>query len=187
MTLNRDRIRTTHVGSLPRSEAVCALLLAKESGEPYDRAVFDATMRDAIAELVRRQAEIGIDLVSDGETSKIGYATYMQERLTGFGGDSPRQPALDLRDYPDLRKKMALISGMQSFKRASCIGPVAVKDLSALHRDIEHLGEAAAASGATAFMSSASPGVVTAFQPNEYIPDPRSLCRSRGRGDAAGI
>ena len=169
MKFSTDRLLTTHVGSLPRPADVATLLVAKEQREPYDPATFDRTIADAIAAAVQRQVAIGIDVVSDGEMSKIGYATYIQDRLSGFGGHTDRQPARDLRDYPDLRKKMAAIMGPQSFRRASCIGPVALVDRAPLQRDLANFRAALAGAGATeAFMNAASPGVVSAFQPNKF-------------------
>ena len=169
MKLSTDRILTTHVGSLPRSAPVCELLLAKEKGKPYDADQFERTMRDEVTTVVKRQVETGIDVVSDGETAKIGYSTYMQERLTGFGGHVDRKMALDLADYPELRKKLAVIMGPQEFNRASCIGPVAVKTLKPLERDLENFKAALPGSGAAeGFLNAASPGVVSAFQLNHY-------------------
>jgi 5-methyltetrahydropteroyltriglutamate--homocysteine methyltransferase len=169
MKLSTDRILTTHVGSLPRPQQVIDLLFRKERGEPYDHDEFDRTMRQAIAEVVKRQRSIGIDVISDGELSKIGYATYIQDRLSGFGGDIPRKIALDLKDYPDFRKKMAAVQGMQQFRRAGCIGPIAVKDREPLKRDLANYRAALSANnGVEAFMNSASPGLVTAFQPNQH-------------------
>jgi 5-methyltetrahydropteroyltriglutamate--homocysteine methyltransferase len=128
---------------------------------------------------VARQAALGLDIVSDGETSKIGYATYIQGRLSGFGGDVPRQVALDLRDYPDLRAKMAAIAGTQRFKRAACIGPVAMVDRAPLQEDLLNLRAAVDAAGAQqAFMNSASPGLVTAFQTNQYYPTHEAYVRA---------
>jgi 5-methyltetrahydropteroyltriglutamate--homocysteine methyltransferase len=171
MKLSTDRILTTHVGSLPRAPAVAALLLKKERGEPYDKDAFDRTMREGVAAVVRRQADIGIDVVSDGETSKIGYATYIQERLSGFGGDNKRKVALDLRDHPEFVQKMARMTGTQPFKRASCIGPIAVTDRAPLSKDIDNFRAAlAGARVVEGFMNAASPGVIAAFQPNEYYP-----------------
>src|SRR5690606_15288453 len=171
MKLSTDRILTTHVGSLPRPQPVVDMLFQKERGEPFDAAEFERTMNQAVAEAVARQRAVGIDVVSDGEMSKIGYATYVQDRLSGFGGHTDRKIALDLVDYPDLRKKMAAIAGTQSFKRASCVGPVEVKDRAPLESDIAHFKAALAASDAVeGFMNAASPGVVTAFQPNQYYP-----------------
>jgi 5-methyltetrahydropteroyltriglutamate--homocysteine methyltransferase len=169
MKLSTDRILTTHVGSLPRPQPVVDMLFKKERGEPYDTDAFERTMAQAVADVVKRQRAVGIDVVSDGEMSKVGYATYIQDRLTGFGGHTDRKIARDLQDYPDLRKKMAAISGTQAFNRASCIGPVEVKDRELLAQDIAHFKKALAGSSATeGFMNSASPGLVTAFQPNQY-------------------
>lgn len=169
MKLSSDRILTTHVGSLPRSAPVCELLIAKEKGKPYDSETFERTMRDEVKAVVKKQVETGIDVVSDGETAKIGYSTYMQERLTGFGGHVDRKMALDLADYPELRKKLAVIMGPQEFNRASCIGPVAVKTLEPLERDLKNFKVALPGSGAAeGFLNAASPGVVAAFQLNKY-------------------
>src|SRR5579883_622224 len=124
MKLSTDRILTTHVGSLPRNHAVVDLLFKRERGEPYDASEFDRVIAQAVSDNVRRQVETGIDVVSDGETSKIGYATYIKDRLTGFDGDSPRQIALDLQDYPEFRARMAVFAGKQAFKRQSCVGEI---------------------------------------------------------------
>ena len=88
MILSTDRILTTHVGSLPRTEAVCEMLLRKEHNQPYAQADFDQVIHQATMDVVRKQVAMGIDIVSDGETSKIGYATYIKDRLTGFGGEN---------------------------------------------------------------------------------------------------
>lgn len=171
MKLSTDRIRTTHVGSLPRPAEVVDGLYRHERGEPMDDAAFAAAVRTGVASVVARQTAIGIDVVSDGETSKVGYSTYIQERLSGFGGHTDRKIALDLRDYPDFRKKMAAIAGAQDFRRASCIGPIEVVNTEPLTTDIANFKAALAASGADeGFMNAASPGVVTAFQPNAYYP-----------------
>jgi 5-methyltetrahydropteroyltriglutamate--homocysteine methyltransferase len=171
LPLSTDRILTTHVGSLPRSQAVADLLFRRENGEPYDPAEFDAVMAAAVAAAVRRQAETGLDIVSDGETSKIGYATYVHERLTGFAGDNPRQVALDLKGYPEFRARMAVFAGKQSFKRASCVGPIRYTGFKDLQRDIANLQAATRGLGVRgAFLNAASPGVVSAFQPNAHYP-----------------
>ncbi len=171
MPRSRDRILTTHVGSLPRTPAVADLLVRKEQGEAYDPAEFDRTIAAAVSDVVQRQVATGLDIVSDGEMSKIGYATYVQDRLSGFGGHTDRKPALDLRDYPELRKKLALIMGPQSFRRASCIGPIAVKDRELLKTDLANFRAAVGKAGVKhAFLTAASPGVISAFQPNQYYP-----------------
>lgn len=171
MPRSMDRILTTHVGSLPRTPAVADLLVRKEQGETYDPAEFDRTIAAAVSDVVQRQVATGLDIVSDGEMSKIGYATYVQDRLSGFGGHTDRKPALDLRDYPELRKKLALIMGPQSFRRASCIGPIAVKDRELLKTDLANFRAAVDKAGVKhAFLTAASPGVISAFQPNQYYP-----------------
>jgi 5-methyltetrahydropteroyltriglutamate--homocysteine methyltransferase len=172
MKTSTDRILTTHVGSLPRSAAVADLLLKREHGEAVDEQHFEAVLREAVAAVVQQQAAAGIDIVSDGELSKIGYATYIKDRLAGFGGHRPRKPALDLQPYPEYSEKMALVAGKQSFKRLCCTGPVKVVSTEALDFDLANFRAAIAATPVTeAFMNAASPGVVAAFQPNEYYPD----------------
>ena len=171
MRTSTDRILTTHVGSLPRSQRITELLLRKEQGEPYDSGEFERAAREAVAQIVARQVRIGIDVVSDGETAKIGYATYIKDRLSGFGGEVAARPHLDLRDHPDLRRRMTAFTGPQTFRRLCCIGPVAVKDPHAAGLDIANLQAALARTPATdAFMNAASPGVVSSFQPNRYYP-----------------
>ena len=169
MRLSTDRILTTHVGSMPRPQKLVDALLRKDRGETYDVAEFDQTIQDAIAAVVARQTDAGIDVPSDGEASKVSYSTYMMDRLTGFGGDNQRKVALDLAPYPEFREKMGRMTGSQEFRRASCIGPIAVKDLQPLQIDIDNMLAAMKASGVQeGFMNSASPGLVTAFQPNQY-------------------
>jgi 5-methyltetrahydropteroyltriglutamate--homocysteine methyltransferase len=171
MRLSTDRILTTHVGSMPRPQALVDVLLKKDHGESYDQGVYDKTIKDAVAAVVKRQVEAGVDVPSDGEASKVSYSTYMMDRLTGFGGDNKRKVALDLAPYPEFSEKMGRMTGSQEFRRASCIGPIAVKDLQPLQIDIDNMLAAMKASGVSeGFMNSASPGLVTAFQPNEYYP-----------------
>ena len=167
------KIRTTHVGSLPRPEAVTVALTQREEHGLTDRRSFDETIATAIEEVVRRQFDVGIDLVSDGEMSKITYSTYVKDRLTGFDGDTPRKPALDLAPYAELRNRLAAAAGgAQSFKRQSCIGPIEYVGHADLAADLAHLQHAVAAAGRSrtdAFLNAASPGLVTAFQGNEYF------------------
>jgi len=171
MKLSTDRILTTHVGSLPRTAAVVDQLLIKESGATPDKATYDSTMRAGVSDVVAQQVATGIDVVSDGETSKISYATYMKDRLSGFGGDNERQVAKDLQPFAEFRSRMAVFAGKQSFKRQGCIGPIEVIEHDTLRKDIANLRAAAAQHSAhEAFMNSASPGVVSAFQPNKYYP-----------------
>jgi 5-methyltetrahydropteroyltriglutamate--homocysteine methyltransferase len=166
-----ERIFTTHVGSLPRSPAVVDLLYKKENGEPYDRAAFDAAISAGVDDAVAKQVEVGIDVVSDGETSKVGYATYIKDRLSGFAGHHPRPPHLDLAPYPEFRAAMARMMGKQAFKRAACVGPIAPLDFDPCAKDIDNLKAALEIHGAReAFMNAASPGVISAFQSNRYYP-----------------
>src|SRR5215813_1781076 len=171
MYLSTDRILTTHVGSLPRSQGVVDLLFKREAGQKTDLSEFDCVMAAAVSETVRRQVEIGIDIVSDGETAKIGYATYIRDRLTGFEGDSPRQIALDLQEYPEFRERMAMFAGKQSFKRQSCVGPIAFVGHRDLEKDIARFRVASMKyQPVEGFLNTASPGVVSAFQPNKFYP-----------------
>ncbi len=167
------RILTTHVGSLPRPERVVSQLFAQDSGLNYVESEFDATMAQEVAAVVARQAQSRVDVVSDGEMSKISYATYIRHRLTGFElGEMPRAVPRDLDDFPDFKERLAKLGATPKYHRPICTGPIAVKDLSGLHKDIANLRAACAATGAgvplRAFMNSASPGVIAVFQPNTY-------------------
>jgi 5-methyltetrahydropteroyltriglutamate--homocysteine methyltransferase len=170
MKLSTDRILTTHVGSLPRSGAVVELLYKKDSGEPYDEAAFDAAIAAGVADAVAKQIAAGVDVVSDGETSKVGYSTYIKDRLSGFAGHHTRPPHLDLAPYPELREALGRMLGPQSFKRAGCVGPIALVNRNAMQADVRNLRAALAAhdGAADAFMNAASPGVISAFQSNRY-------------------
>lgn len=165
-------IATTHVGSLPRGDRLTPLLLARDHGEPYDAAAFDAEVQAAVDDAVARQVAAGVSIVSDGELGKVGYSTYMMERLSGFGGHTDRKPALDLAQLPDLRAKLAHIMGAQEFTRASCIDAVRLVTLDPLHDDIRRFRTALDrhGKGARAFMNAASPGLITAFQKNAFYP-----------------
>jgi 5-methyltetrahydropteroyltriglutamate--homocysteine methyltransferase len=175
-------ILTTHVGSLPRPDAITPLLLDREHGTRFDRDEFDAAMAEAVADVVRWQTDIGIGIVSDGEMSKITYSTYVKDRMTGFGGDTPRKPALDLAPYDQLRGRLAAASGGgQSFQRQSCVGDVAYIGRADLDADVTAMRRALDAAGATrGFMNAASPGLVTAFQPNEHYPTHEAYVRAVG-------
>lgn len=163
-------IKTSHVGSLPRGDQLVPLLLARDKGEPYDAAEFDRVVQDAVTEGVRQQVAAGVSVVSDGELGKVGYSTYIIERLSGFGGHTPRKPALDLAEVPELTKKLSHIMGSQEFTRASAIDKVELVNLQPLHDDIRRFKAAleAEGKGVEAFLNSASPGLITAFQPNQY-------------------
>ena len=169
MKTSTERILTTHVGSLPRPQEVADLLFAQDRGERYDPAHFDEVMRRGVSEAVRLQQAAGIDIVSDGETSKISYATYIRHRLTGFEGDSPRPTPQDIDELPDYRDKLVAQGASAKYLRPVCKGPIKVKDREPLGRDIGRLKEALAkANVAEGFMNAVSPGTIAVFQPNEY-------------------
>ena len=166
-----DRILTTHVGSLPRSAAVTDLIFAAERGDAVDPVEFADVVGAAVSEVVARQRAVGIDLVSDGEMSKISYATYIKDRITGFEGDSPRTPPADLEDFPEFLNRQAKGGGTPSYRRPKCVGVVAPKTLAPLQEDLRHMESALAPyPGTQGFMNAASPGVIALFQPNEFYP-----------------
>jgi 5-methyltetrahydropteroyltriglutamate--homocysteine methyltransferase len=169
MRLSQERILTTHVGSLPRSQAVTDVLFARERAEVRDREADDATLTEAVREVVRRQVDIGLDIVSDGETSKISYATYVADRFSGFDGDTPREPGQDLVEFPGLLRKLAERGATAKYRRPRCVGAIAVKNTAPLTADLANLKGAVTAAGALqGFMNAASPGVIALFQPNDY-------------------
>ena len=167
---NPNRILTTLVGSLPRPETVVEQLFAQDSGLDYNEQTFDTLMKAEVLNVVAKQKASGVDVVSDGEMSKISYATYIRHRLTGFEiGQMPRATPKDLDDFPDFKERLAKLGATPKYHRPICTGPIAVKDLSGLHKDINNLKAACQASGVErGFMNSASPGVIAVFQPNQY-------------------
>ncbi|SFI26644.1 cobalamin-independent methionine synthase II family protein [Jannaschia pohangensis] len=162
-------IRVTHTGSLPRTQEVVDLIFARENGDAYDPATFDSVMAKNCSETVRKQVEAGIDVVSDGETSKISYATYVKDRYTGFSGDSPRNAPADLKLFPSFLKRLAQDGGTPKYARPMCTGPVKSKGQDELLKDIHHLKDAMATHGAAeGFMNAASPGVISLFLQNDH-------------------
>jgi 5-methyltetrahydropteroyltriglutamate--homocysteine methyltransferase len=172
MKTSIDRILTTHVGSLPRPAAVARGLFARESEDAeFDSDAFETVVFDAVVETVRRQVETGLDVVSDGEMSKISYATYVKDRLDGFGGDSPRGAPQDLEQFPNFLARQASGGGTPTYRRPMCVGPIAVKDDGPLNADISNMVAATGnARPVEAFLNSASPGVIALFQPNGHYP-----------------
>ena len=165
------QILTTHVGSLPRSRAVTDLVFAAERGDPIDKGEFDRVIGEAVEAVVAKQVAAGIDIVSDGEMSKISYATYIKDRISGFDGDSPRTPPADLEDFPTFLDRQNKGGGTPTYRRPKCVGPVAAMTLAPLEDDLKHMAGALAHHKAAAgFMNAASPGVIALFQPNEYYP-----------------
>ena len=163
-------IATTHVGSLPRGDELVPLLLARDHGQPYDNEEFERVVQQAVSAAVDQQIASGISVVSDGELGKVGYSTYITERLSGFGGDVPRKPALDLAPLPEFRKKLGAIMGDQEFVRAACISEVRLVNIDPCHEDIMRFAKAMEGKAAKGFMNAASPGLITAFQPNQFYP-----------------
>lgn len=164
-------IKTTHVGSLPRTQDVVDYIFVREQGENYDIAGFDACMTAAVSETVRKQKEAGIDIVSDGETSKISYATYVKDRYTGFGGDSPRNAPADLKKFPNFLKRLADDGGTPKYARPMCVGAVTSKGQGELQKDVANLKAGMAENGVErGFMNAASPGVISLFLQNDFYP-----------------
>ena len=163
------KVLTTHVGSLPRSQEVVDFIFAREHGKDYDGAAFDAAMTSAVSETVAKQVAAGVDIVSDGETSKISYATYVKDRYTGFDGDSPRNAPADLKLFPSFLKRLADDGGTPKYARPMCVGEVKSKGQGELEKDIANLKGAMAEHGAKrGFMNAASPGVISLFLQNDY-------------------
>ena len=166
------KIPVTHVGSLPRSQAVVDFIFARERGESYDQAAFDDCMTRAVSATVKRQMDAGVDIVSDGETSKISYATYVKDRYTGFSGDSERNAPGDLKLFPGFLQRLADEGGTPKYARPMCTGEVTSRGQAELEKDIANLKAAMNEHGAGAgFMNAASPGVISLFLQNSYYPD----------------
>src|SRR5438105_10055499 len=173
MQRSTNRILTTHTGSLPRPKSLMELMVARESGETVDARRLEAEVEAAVNGIVAKQVEVGVDVINDGEMSKVGYSTYVKERLTGFGGSQTmaqggRVAPADLLDYPVFAQRRS----RPSLKLPACTGPIAVADADAVHKDVAHLKAAVAAGKqpADVFLSAASPGVISLFLANEYYP-----------------
>lgn len=162
-------IKTTHVGSLPRSQEVVDFIFARENNSPYEQSAFDACMTAAVSDTVAKQVAAGVDIVSDGETSKISYATYVKDRYTGFSGDSLRNAPADLKKFPSFLKRLADDGGTPQYARPMCTGDVKSKGQGELQKDISNLKAAMATHGAArGFMNAASPGVISLFLQNDH-------------------
>jgi 5-methyltetrahydropteroyltriglutamate--homocysteine methyltransferase len=181
MYRSTDRFLTTHTGSLPRPDELIRIMYAKEEGVPVERAALAANVRAAVAEVVRKQAVAGVDLVNDGEMSKPSYATYVKDRLDGFGGTGNTFVYQDLVDFPNLAKRVFGDPGRSRRKTPACNAAIGVRDPGAAREDVANLKAALAnvrASGA--FMSAASPGVVSLFFRNDYYKDQESYLHAIG-------
>jgi len=164
-----ERFLTTHVGSLPRPPDLIRTMFAKQEGVPIDPVALERRSGEAVAEVVRRQAEAGVDVVSDGEMGKPSYVTYISDRLAGFGGESQPLTYADLDDFPVLQHKVFSDPGRSRRRAPACVGPISVRDPEAAQADIAHF--TAALDGADveeAFMNAASPGVIALFFRNDH-------------------
>jgi len=171
MIRSTDRFLTTHTGSLPRPDDLIRTMYAKEEGVPVERAGLDARVRAAVAEVVRKQAEAGIDIVNDGEMSKPSYATYVKDRLAGFGGSGNTFVYQDLADFPNLAKRVFGDPGRSRRKTPACNAAITVRDGAAAKGDVDNLTAAlTAVKAAGAFLSAASPGVISLFFRNDHYP-----------------
>ena len=163
------KILTSHVGSLPRSQKVVDFIFARENETEYDQIEFDSVMSNAVQQTVAKQVHSGVDIVSDGETSKISYATYVKDRYNGFSGDSPRNAPADLKMFPGFLERLANDGGTPQYARPQCTGKVSSKDQSELQKDIRNLKSGMKVSGVDrGFMNAASPGVISLFLQNAY-------------------
>src|SRR5271165_598739 len=164
-----DRFLTTHTGSLPRPDHLIQMMYAKEEGRPVDREALAQRIRSAVGEVVAKQRKAGIDIINDGEVSKPSYATYVKDRLSGFGGTGNTFVYQDLVDFPNLAKRVFGDPGRSRRKTPACNGPIAFRDIEAVQTDIENLASAIGArEGGRAFISAASPGVISLFFRNDY-------------------
>ena len=168
MRTSTDRILTTHVGSLPRSQAVTDVLFGREHGTITDPKAAAQVIAEATVEVVKRQVAAGVDVVSDGEMSKISYATYVADRFTGFAGDTPRDPGQDLVEFPQLLEKLAKLGSTARYRRPRCVGEIRTRTLEPIQDDLRNFARGVAAGNpADAFLNAASPGVIALFQPND--------------------
>ena len=164
-----NKILTSHVGSLPRSQEVVDFIFARENNQNYDEKSFDECMERNVLSTVEKQKNSGIDIVSDGETSKISYATYVKDRYTGFSGDSPRNAPEDLKLFPGFLQRLADEGGTPQYARPMCTGEVKSKGQGELQKDITNLKNAMKAKGVErGFMNAASPGVISLFLQNDF-------------------
>jgi 5-methyltetrahydropteroyltriglutamate--homocysteine methyltransferase len=171
MAYGFDRFLTTHTGSLPRPDDLIRMMFAKEEGVPVDRAALAGRISEAVAVVVNKQVEAGVDLVNDGEMSKPSYATYVKDRLTGFGGTSNIFVYQDLAEFPNLAKRVFGDPGRSRRRTPACTGPIGVGDPAAPLADIDNLKAAlAGVRSAGAFLSAASPGVISLFFRNDHYP-----------------
>lgn len=170
MRRSTERILTTHTGSLPRPDELTKVMFAKEEGVPVDTAALAARIKAAVADVVGRQVAAGLDVIDDGEYSKPSYATYVKDRLSGFGGESHPLTYRDLVDFPGMARRVFGDPGRARRKTPACTGPIAVRDGAAAATDVANLQAAGAAGGRERFLTAASPGVISLFFRNDHYP-----------------
>ena len=164
-----SKILTTHVGSLPRSKELSDLLFSKDRGEEVSKDEFQRVLSSNVNQIVERQLDVGIDSISDGEMSKISYATYIKDRIHGFSGESERRAPKDLDDFPSYKEKIAKSGGTPTYTRPCCTADLKIKDTKSLTKDISNLKSALKKNNhSQAFINSASPGVISNFLPNKF-------------------
>ena len=167
-----DKIKTTHVGSLPRSNELSDLLFKKDKQEKIDVNNFDEIVKRDVKKIVKKQINLGIDFISDGEMSKISYATYVKDRIDGFSGESERKAPQDLDDFPSFKERIARSGGTPTYTRPCCTHELKIKDALSLTKDINNFKSALEENNhKQAFMNAASPGVISAFLPNKFYKD----------------
>ncbi|HTK89098.1 MAG TPA: cobalamin-independent methionine synthase II family protein [Verrucomicrobiae bacterium] len=170
MRRSTEHILTTHTGSLPRPDELTRAMFAKEEGVPVDSAALAARIKAAVADVVGRQVAAGLDVIDDGEYSKPSYATYVKDRLSGFGGESHPLTYRDLVDFPGMARRVFGDPGRARRKTPACTGPIAVRDAAAAVTDVANLQAAGAAAGRERFLTAASPGVISLFFKNDHYP-----------------
>src|SRR6266478_8425405 len=169
MAYGINRFLTTHTGSLPRPDDLIRAMFAKEEGVSVERGALAAQIGEAVAAVVKKQVESGVDLVNDGEMSKPSYATYVKDRLTGFAGSSNTFVYQDLAEFPNLATRVFGDPGRSRRRTPACTGPIAVGDPAAALADVDNLKAAVAGvDTAGTFISAASPGVISLFFRNDH-------------------
>ena len=162
-------ILTTHVGSLPRSKELSELLFAKDKKEEFSLETFNQVVKKNVEEVVKKQLDVGLDFVSDGEMSKISYATYVKDRIKGFSGESERRAPADLDAFPNYKLKIANSGGTPTYTRPCCTSDLEIQDEESLIVDIRNFNEALKRNNhSQGFMNAASPGVIAVFMPNNF-------------------
>ena len=178
------KIKTTHVGSLPRSNELSDLLFKKDKQEKIDVNNFDEIVKRDVKKIVKKQINLGIDFISDGEMSRISYATYVKDRIDGFSGESERKAPKDLDDFPTFKERIARSGGTPSYTRPCCTNELKIKDTLSLTKDINNFKEALKENNHNlAFMNAASPGVISAFLPNIAPSSPVSTVNTPSAND----